>query len=96
MSARGQQWCELTHRRHLPDERGELLYAHVLSADHAHYLKILKLGYLLNRRVVTRGEVFYARLSLAASVRSFGILASKLSLSFQGAGSLPNPTKLSE
>ena len=44
------------------DERGELLYAHVLSANHAHYLKVLKLGYLLNSRVVTRGEVFYARL----------------------------------
>ena len=44
------------------DERGELLYAHVLSADHAHYLKILKLRYFIYCVVVTCGEVFYARL----------------------------------
>ena len=43
------------------DECGELLNAHVLSADHAHYLKILKLRYFIYCVVVTYGEVFYAR-----------------------------------
>ena len=38
------------------------LYAHVLSANHAHYLKILKLRYFIYCVVVTYGEVFYCLL----------------------------------
>ena len=37
------------------DERGELLDAHVPSANHAHDLKVLKLGYFIYCRVVARG-----------------------------------------